>query len=169
MSCDRTESSGQEAVEVAASQGATARKSWRFNVISAALLGLAALLRLMQAEAAAEGSAAAGKITETKSKTSPVTLAEVTVSAKDAQASRLPNIKDLLRHDVEQELAAIDWCLARPGEWLMCRRFSTEKEARTRASMLRGSLKRRKLSDRVSVVADSCEMFLRGRPQEPAA
>jgi hypothetical protein len=38
----------------------------------------------------------------------PVTLSEV-VSRVDASATRLGDVRALLRHDVESELAAIDW------------------------------------------------------------
>ncbi len=38
----------------------------------------------------------------------PVTLGEVATSLA-AQSTQLPNVSDLLRHDAEAELAAIDW------------------------------------------------------------
>ena len=49
-----------------------------------------------------------GSAREPEPKAVPVTLAEV-ASQVDARATRLRNLPDLLRQDVEAELAAIDW------------------------------------------------------------
>jgi hypothetical protein len=82
------------------------RRSWRFNLVMAALVGLAALLRLAPVEAMVAPNNSE-PIQEVKAKGAPVTLAEVTI--QKAGSSRLDNIPDLLRRDVEAELAAIDW------------------------------------------------------------
>lgn len=88
---------------------ALCRRAWRFRRGATALLGLAALLRLGTADATgpsgvrgSSGQGAAAKVSG-----GSVTLAEVTVSGADG--SRLENLPELVRHDVEAELAVIDW------------------------------------------------------------
>jgi hypothetical protein len=49
-----------------------------------------------------------GRAGDAKAARAPVTLAEV-ASQVDASATRLRNLTDLLRQDVEAELRAIDW------------------------------------------------------------
>lgn len=114
MSIDRSGGSPLCAYQAAQAEGATARRSWRFSLLAAALLGLAALVRLAPAEAtsarstsAARPEGVAGQGKEKKLPGGTVTLAEVTISG--AESSRLINLPDLVRHDVETELAAIDW------------------------------------------------------------
>jgi len=48
MSFERTEDIALSCAEVAEAQGALIRRSWRFRLVAAALLGLATLLRLAQ-------------------------------------------------------------------------------------------------------------------------
>lgn len=68
----------------------------------AALLALAAPFLL----------ATPGVARETRPDAAPVKLAEV-ASKVDAASTRLANVTDLLRHDVEAEIAAIDWTQAK--------------------------------------------------------
>jgi hypothetical protein len=114
MSIDRSGGRRLCAFWAGQAEGATLRRSWRFSLFSAGLLGLAAILHLAPAEATSarstsgarpEGVSGPGKGAKLKGGT--VTLAEVTISG--AESSRLVNLPDLVRHDVEAELAAIDW------------------------------------------------------------
>jgi hypothetical protein len=105
---------------------AVARRSWRFELVAAVLVSLAALFSLgpTKAAAAEPGSAAGpsgeadptgvGVATsapaatgETKAKPAPVTLAEVT--AHEASSTRLGDVPALVRKDAEEELSRIDW------------------------------------------------------------
>jgi hypothetical protein len=74
---------------------------------AAALLGIA-LLALSARPAAAEDARAPADSAASR----PVTLGEVSTSAA-AGSTRLTNVADLLRHDAEVELAAIDWTRAK--------------------------------------------------------
>jgi len=67
---------------------------WRFNLAAAALVGISAIVHLATADP--------------RSPSGPITIAEVTAGA-GAGSSRLTNVTDLLRHDVEAELSAINW------------------------------------------------------------
>lgn len=77
------------------------------SLIAATLAGAAAILSLAPAEARPGPAARSAHLAEPKTLVAPVTLAEVTVSG--AGTSRLANLSELVRHDVEAELAAIDW------------------------------------------------------------
>src|SRR5262245_19696368 len=76
------------------SSAAGNRGSRRRDLAAAALVGISAMV----------GNAAADRRTPS----GPVTVGEVTAAAA-AGKSRLTNITELLRHDVESEVAAINW------------------------------------------------------------
>jgi len=59
-----------------------------------ALVGISAIVHIAAAD--------------TRAPSGPITIAEVTAGA-GAGSSRLANVTDLLRHDVEAELSAINW------------------------------------------------------------
>jgi hypothetical protein len=89
-------------MSIEAPAGSAGRVKWCARR-AAALLGIA-LTGLVARPAAAEDPRSPKEIAAAR----PVTLGEVATSVA-AQSTRLINVSDLLRHDAEAELAAIDW------------------------------------------------------------
>lgn len=90
-------------MSIEAPAGSAGRMKWCARR-AAALVGIA-LMGLVARPAAAEDPR---PLKKDSVPARPVTLGEVATSVA-AQGTRLANVSDLLRHDAEAELAAIDW------------------------------------------------------------
>ena len=96
-------------MSIEASAGSAGRMEWCARR-AAALFGIAiaALAAFTAGSAAAEDARPPAESAALR----PVTLGEVSTSPA-ARSTRLLNVADLLRHDAEAELAAIDWTHAK--------------------------------------------------------